>query len=68
MIIAIVLVVIVCHPFDARIRHFTTEIGKLMLKSIGGENNRGIDMTCPPIRIPKPDAHLLNEAIRLGGD
>ena len=43
MIIAIILVVIVRHPFDARILHFTTEIGKLMLKSISGENNRGKD-------------------------
>ncbi len=38
MIITIILVIIFRYPFDARILHFTTEIGKLMLKSIEGAN------------------------------
>ena len=38
MVIAIILVIIVRYPFDARILHFTTEIGKLILKSIKGAN------------------------------
>ena len=43
MIITIILAAIIRHPFDARILHFTTETGKLMLKSISRANNRDKD-------------------------